>query len=245
MPETLGKEWLDKMEGQWKAQMKKAATGAFANHPDAKYDCTLGEVVATRSKAGDPQINWTWIIEAGDLEGEQQMDFDGLTRDNAFFWLGLKLQKFGFDPDQLAEEGPRALLEAIKLLNEMKPRVQLELKTKKVGDKSYQNTNIVKVYDDSTVEDESADEPFNDKAQTAGVKPTRQIEEETPTPEVEAALDSVPRIGRRAKFTVKGVEVEGVIEEVDKDDELANIRVGNKVRQIPFADLELIPEAAL
>ena len=252
MANVIGNAWLDQMEAKWADQMKRASTGGFANKPDGLYDVDLVSVELTQSKKGDPQVNWLWAIVGGDLEGQQQMDFDGLAREDAFYWLGMKLARFGFDPTELAAAGPRALLEVITIIDKAKPKAQLKLKTNKGKDgNDYQNVYLNKVYEDDNAAPEELSDPFSEPAQQLAIDANKARQSATTEDTKVSPPEDVPEkvsglhVGMQVHFNMKGVKVVGHITALDNDDAFADIKVGNTTRQVPFNQLEVIAEPAL
>lgn len=228
---AVSKKWLDSLEDDWKEQTSRQATG-FTRHPDGLYISLLKSVELGESKAGKAQITWVYIFKDGDLIGKEQRDFDGLERDDAFYWLGIKLRNFGVDP---ASMRPRDLPGILEEISSQKKLVKLRLKSK--GE--YQNCYVEKVLPDDYLDDSDgpgaresdADETFVDDADYKMGRPY--------TMNMELAK------GMTVKFDYKGTELVGVVSDIDEDESSASVRVGTKIREVMISELTVVEEGTV
>jgi hypothetical protein len=261
---VVGKDWLAAMEAKWAEQLTRAASGSpFAPKPVGFYDAQLSNVKLELSKKGEPMVTWDWDIEAGDLAGQSQRDWDRLDRNDGFYWLGLKFAMFGYDPTELAAVGPAAMLEVIKQLNERKPHIQFQIKASKELDASgnpYLNFYITKVHTDDElsvrqeVSSQQTPNPFEDKteptSEAAVVNPPPQTQMKTPPPtsttqQVTTAASEPPawKQGMRVTF-VQGDSVEpGTIQAIDEEDKTIVLKTdAGKMKMKSWDEITLVPE---
>ncbi len=155
MPEEGGlnkfdSTWLDSLEENWQ---KNAGKADSFDKPDGKYVGVLSLVQGpVEFSNGKPGIKWSYVIEEGELAGEQHMDFDNLSSEKDIQKLGQKLRKFGYDPTEVR---PRDLPRVFGELTERKPRVAFTLKTREgtgeYAGRKFQNMYIDKIFGPSDV----------------------------------------------------------------------------------------------
>jgi len=175
MSEQSVKAWLESQQEQFAEAAKQAAEapekGEFKNPPDGKYVLQLEEVeVGFSQNSGRPQVKWVWEIkDCADTDwiGKKKFDYDGLDKENSFYYLCLKLKKFGLNVEGI---NPSNLEENLQLLQNSAPTVEARLKTKK----DFQNTFIDKMVDEGY--DPFADGSSPREPGTVTLKPGMTVE---------------------------------------------------------------------
>jgi FKBP-type peptidyl-prolyl cis-trans isomerase 2 len=151
--------FLKGKKDEWATQAARSKEPRqFQRVDDGVYLLDLDTVELTTNNSGDPQVLWKWIVsDNGEFHGEIVYDRDGLAREDAFYWLWIKLDKFGFDPDEWPD--PTKLDKLLKQLQDRKPRIKGKLFTK--GE--WQNLQIMQVLDGDEDPDDDGDDTSDDE----------------------------------------------------------------------------------
>lgn len=166
-------EFLASKTDEWSEQAARAKNPTpFARCPDGTYQLTLESVITDSDKNDDPIVLWKWIVsDESESHGEQVYDRRNLTFEDAFYWLGIDLIKFGYDPEDYT---PSQLPEIFQQLTEAQPTIMGQLKTGRSG---YQNLRIK-----SVVEEGDAGEASVPPSQTKPAAPKAAAPKPTPAP---------------------------------------------------------------
>ncbi len=223
------KNRLAKFEKTFKTAKQRAQEeGGFGvEYPDGKYkgrleSCGLNEA----QSSGRLQVDMCFVFTAGEYKGEKIHKYQSVETEDDQVWLARDLRRFGIEAPENAED----LEEIVKLLDESKPEVMLQLKTKDSGQFCYIN----KVLTEIDAGEFAAEEPEEGEESEEFGEKTEEEEEEEVTVEEGMEVEFV---------TKKGQNLSGKVVEIL--DESSEVKIETKKGNVFTVSIDSvsIPEA--
>lgn len=203
----------------WKNAKKRVAERepTFQEYDDGRYLARLIGADLGQSGSGRNQIDFTWKFLDGEYTGKVKHDYQGLDNEDNLYYLGLRIEQFGYEsPDDLGD-----LPELLKAIVKEKPVCTIVLKTKAGSD--FQNVYIRKLHD----EDEELDEAETEDEETESEEAEEEADESEEEEEGEEE-EGEEEEGEEADEEEEEEEEE-TEEEEEADEEEVDITVGMRV----------------
>jgi len=201
---------LKKANQFWSSAKKRVKDNegkGFAEYSDGKYIARVVKAdIGESQTSGRTQVVWAFRFEDGKYEGDEKLDFAGMDSEDNIYYLGRRLEDFGYEMPDTAEE----LQETLDAIVAEKPLCKIRLKTK--GE--FQNVYIDRVYDKDD-EPETEDEE-EDEAPAKKVKSGKKAKAE-PEPEEDEAEEDEEESDEAAEEVEEESDDEAESEDADEE----------------------------
>ena len=145
---------LSQYDNAWqKAEVKD--TTEYENLPDGKYQVKIDEVrIENAKKSSRLQVAWVFSVEApGEFKGRKIFHYKGIENEEQVGWLKQEVYNCGLTVNKISEL-------PLKLPSLLDRIVEVQLKTKNIKGKDYQNVYINKLLFSKDMREEEV--PIND-----------------------------------------------------------------------------------
>lgn len=210
------KAWMAENQKKFEEQTQEAAAGGgeFSNPPDGSHIFQLQEAEITESQSGRMQIKWIWTIVESVFEewvGKKKYDYDGLDHEKSFYFLGIKMKKFGIDPAGLRLD---KLQDTLDILADKHPYVKAKLTTKN----DFQNMRLTEVLEDYQPDVADPSDPFDERNDKA---PKETV--------IDVGSHLLVKVGDKQEFCT--------VTQLNLEDKTIVVKAGKKTYTVPATDV--------